>query len=112
MMLYIATLDRAWAEDPTHERISDKSGRVLQCTREDWARLSELPIDEDVPIVCVVIDCTTDKGHFHFCKRAERPEGELKKEIRQLAEDDEEVVYPLRHHDSYHSATDSYHSSR
>ena len=39
-----------------------------QASREDFSKLDETNIDASVPIVTVIIDCTTDKLHFHFCK--------------------------------------------
>ena len=41
---------------------------LLQASREDFAKVSDIKIDVSVPIVTLVLDCTTDHRHFHLCK--------------------------------------------
>ena len=41
---------------------------MSQATKEDLAKMDTVRIDAAVPIVALIIDCTTDQRHFHFCK--------------------------------------------
>jgi hypothetical protein len=41
---------------------------MSQATKEDLAKMDTVPIDAAVPIVTLIIDCTTDHRNFHFCK--------------------------------------------
>ena len=42
---------------------------MLQASKADLEKLSTITIDTGVPIVTVVIDCTTDHRNFHLCKQ-------------------------------------------
>ena len=41
---------------------------MSQATKEDLAKMDTVRIDAAVPIVALIIDCTTDQRSFHFCK--------------------------------------------
>lgn len=43
---------------------------LSQASRADILRIGLMEIDSTVPIVTIVLDCTTDKRHFHYCKES------------------------------------------
>jgi len=105
LMLYTATVDAEWSEEANHERISEHSFRVLQTSRQDFdEKLKRVEIDEKVPIVTLVVDCTTDHRNFHFCqasseaatkaatkKEQEKTEATTKKDLLEELDPDEEA---------------------
>jgi hypothetical protein len=71
VMEYIAAIADSWESNypENHERVSALSACVLQCTRDDLSEVAnKVAIDGAVPIVTLVIDCTTDLRSFHFAK--------------------------------------------
>lgn len=61
---------------------------MLQASREDFAKASDMKIDESMPIVTLVLDCTTDHRHFHLCKAGGGTDVNLTEEL----EEDENVA--------------------
>ena len=43
---------------------------LSQASRADILQIGLMEIDSTVPIVTIVLDCTTDKRHFHYCKES------------------------------------------
>lgn len=70
VMQYLACIHDSWqrTNPENHDRISRMSAAHLQCTRGDLERLDTIPVDHAVPIVTLIIDCTTDKKHFHLTR--------------------------------------------
>lgn len=54
---------------------------MLQASRQDFEKASDLKIDESVPIVALVLDCTTDHRHFHLCKASGGTDVNLTEEL-------------------------------
>ena len=63
---------------------------MLQASREDFALASDIKIDVSVPIVTLVVDCTTDHRHFHLCKASGGPDVNIEEELD--SEDEEEAA--------------------
>ena len=62
---------------------------MSQATKEDLAKMDTVRIDAAVPIVALIIDCTTDQRNFHFCKGSQVCTASDFAE--ELAEEDEKV---------------------
>ena len=61
-----------------------------QTSKEDFEeKLKRVEIDEKVPIVSLVVDCTTDHRSFHFCAASA---GADTKELGEYLDKDEEVA--------------------
>jgi hypothetical protein len=72
VLCYMASLHDAWLVEPNNERITPNSACFLQAQREDFrAATHNLEVDRECGVVTLVLDNTTDKGHFHFCKRSQ-----------------------------------------
>ena len=54
---------------------------MLQVSREDFAKASDIKIDVSVPIVTLVLDCTTDHRHFHLCKASDGTNVNVEEEL-------------------------------
>lgn len=70
VMQYLACIHDSWqrTNPENHDRISRMSAAHLQCTRGDLESLATIPVDRAVPIVTLIIDCTTDKKYFHLTR--------------------------------------------
>ena len=75
-MRYLAGIHDAWEcrYPDNHDRISRLSVARLQCTRDDVASVATIPLDYAVPIVALIIDCTTDKNNFHLTREVSKDE--------------------------------------
>lgn len=65
---------------------------MLQASRQDFAKASDIKIDVSMPIVTLVLDCTTDHRHFHLCKAGGGTDGNLDVNLTEELDEDEKVA--------------------
>ena len=94
VMVYLASIHLAWAQEPNHARISELSRCCLQTTREDLTSLKNQAIDPAAEIVTIILDVITDKGHLHLVKgNADMDNDEYAiRSARQCMGDDDEGI--------------------
>ena len=92
-LTYLSSIDLAWQKEPTHTRISPESISLLQASRADLELFKTLPVDPNASIVTLIIDCVTDRNHFHLVKEA--AESQIDRwtaAARAAVEEEDEVV--------------------
>ena len=62
---------------------------MLQASREDFAKASDITIDVSVPIITLILDCTTDHRFFHLCKATAETKVDFAQDL-----DEEDVESP------------------